>query len=326
VIEEGEELEDPRGSVTSALVNGSIKGDELEGMENASLEDWTERISDIGENAGYSLQVELEESSFDSAEGFEAVSSYRVFARLKDPTTLAAFNSTQNATATVSFEGLEDTLLLLRSQGRYAVQYERCGFDDPAVQVESGNIHSSGTGYGESVVNPGSLSGISDKSEKVLAVDDIDTYDQGEVNNFAGAVSADDNDTSGYTTEYVFDTGDIGDIDENTSLILADGDVWRSSFQKMFTENCYIEVDSAPGIFDRLGGDPEGDEGIVTLVDVRDLPSELQEIDSVVGYVYFTEVGRGELNEIKGVSDEYSWFRIDDHHVNEWNLGPLASG
>jgi len=38
VIEEGEELEDPRASVTSALVNGSIKGDELEGMENASLE------------------------------------------------------------------------------------------------------------------------------------------------------------------------------------------------------------------------------------------------------------------------------------------------
>ncbi len=60
------------------------------------------------------------------------------------------------------------------------------------------------------------------------------------------------------------------------------------------------------------------------MVEVSRLPAELRETESAVGYVYFNGSGYGGLNSVKGVTSEHPWFRLDDHHVDEWNLESLA--
>ncbi len=322
VVETGESLAKPDKNVTSALVNGTISGVELNSKGNASLREWRDRVSDIADRSGYSLEIQLENYSL-SPDDFQINSSYSVFARLKDPATLAQFNVTKNAETSVSISGLEDTMILLRSKGRYVNQYTECSFDKPAEELHTAATHSQGAAHGEAEVNP-SDADVANASEKILVVDDIDSYDTSDVKNFAGAVSRDPNSSSGYDTEYAFDTGSISGIGQNMSLIINQGEVWNSHFRQMFREGCYVSTDRGPGFIDRLENDLVGPGGFATLVDVAELPDELQETESAVGYVYFNGSGYGSLNEIKGVSSEHSWFRLDDHHVDYWDLESLV--
>ncbi len=333
VIKRNRSLASPGENISSALETGKISGEELDSMndpQNASLLDWADRVSDIAADSDYSLDIELLNSSF-NASAFEIRSSFRVFARLQDPVTLANFNRTNSANATISALGLEDPMILLNSDGRYSTQYARCGFDRPANQLYTGGHYSAGAVHGRAAVNPSTpdASSVSDKAEKILVTDDVDNYNVGASSSFAGIVSADDNDTTaGFTTKFIFDTGSISDIEQNMSLILNEEQVWRSSFRQMFRENCYLETSRGPNVIDRLGNQlvsPDG-RGMATMIQVSELPSGLQEIESSVGYVYFNESSGmyGPERNIYGVTSEYSWFRLDDYHVNLWGLGDLA--
>lgn len=328
VIETGNRLVEPGENVSSALVNGSISGVELNSTENASLEDWASRVSDIAARSGYSLDVELSNSSFNGT-GFTVSSSYSVFTRLKDPVTLASFNRTKSAETSVSITGLEDPMILLRSEGRYVSQYSECGFDSPATQLQAGKFYSESEAHGAAEVKP-NVSEVENTSEKVIVMDDVDNYDESDVESFAAAVSAEPNssqDADNYDTTYVFDTGSISGIEENDSLIVNRGEVWSSHFREMFTDNCYLETDRGPGFMDRFANRlvSGNGSGLATLLEVSELPAELQETESAVGYVYFNDSGDyGDLKKVRGVTSEHSWFRIDQHHVTEWGLEGLA--
>lgn len=327
VIENGEPLSKPKANVSEALVNGTLNGEELNGSRDASLSEWSSRVSKIAGRSGYDLEIEVENYSF-SNEEFVIESSFAVFARLKDPSTLAQFNKTSSATSSVSIEGVEDTMILLKSKGRYVSQYSQCDFTDPADILYTGSQNSSGHYHGYAAKKPSDISAVSNKSDKVLVVDDVDSYADAEVNDFGGVVSDDtSSDSDSYTNNYVLGTSSISDIEQNMSLILNNDQVWRSGFREMFNEGCYVPDEDGPDFFDRLEAQTSNDKGtgLATLIDITELPSELQEVDSSVGYVYFNESGDfGSLREIKGVNDEYSWFRIDQDHVNYWDLEDLA--
>lgn len=327
IVLNGNALQNPEKNVSEALENGTLNGEELNGTENASLQDWTSRVRDIADSSGYSLDVRVQNYSFNDT-GFTVQSSFSVFASLRDPTTLTTFNKTESTNTDVSIEGIEDSMLLLRSEGRYLTQYSKCGFSEPAEVLYTGSQNSTGYVHGYASKNPSDISAVPDRSDKIIVVEDIDSYQTSEVNEFEGAVSADPSSNVGqYSTNYVFDTGSIADIDQNTSLILNDQQVWRSDFRRMFKQGCYLPDENGPDVFDRMENKLSNDDGdgLATLIDVSRLPSELRDVDSAVGYVYFDDSGSyGGLKQIKGVSDEYSWFRLDQDHIDEWSLEELA--
>ena len=327
VVLTGDPLKSPEDNISEALANGTIDGEALNGTENASLKDWTSRVRNIADRSGYSLDVQIENYSFNNT-GFTIESSFTVFASLEDPTTLTTFNKTESTNTSISIEGVEDSMLLLRSEGRYLTQYNKCGFSEPAEILYTGTQNSSGHVHGYASKNPSDLSSVSDKSNKILVVDDIDSYQGSQADNFEGIVSSNpSSNTNRYSTNFVFGTTSIADIDQNTSLILNDDQVWRSSFRQMFNQGCYVSDENAPDVFDRMENSlsNDGGEGIATLIDVSRLPSELRDIESAVGYVYFDDSNsHGGLREIKGVTNEYSWFRLDQDHVDRWGLGDLA--
>jgi hypothetical protein len=92
-------------------------------------------------------------------------------------------------------------------------------------------------------------------------------------------------------------------------------------------EGCYIDDPWGPGFLDRLQNRMvSSDGGVATFVNVENLPSELQSTQrSAVGYAYFNQsADYGSLNSVRGVTDEYSWFNLDQDHVDHWGIGELA--
>lgn len=327
IVLNGNELQDAEANVSEALENGTLDGEELNGTEDASLNDWTSRVRDIADSSGYALDIRVQNYSFNDT-GFTVQSSFNVYGSLRDPTSLATFNRTESTVTNVSIEGTEDSMLLLRSQGRYLAQYNQCGFSEPAEVLYTGSQNSSGHVHGYSAKSPTDISTVSGKSDKILVVENIDGYQTSEVNEFEAVVSADSSSNTGqYSTNYVFGTGSIADIDQSQSIILNDGNVWGSNFRQMFNQGCYVPDEDGPDVFDRMENklsNNDGD-GLATLIDVSRLPNELRDINSAVGHVYFDESRSYEsLRDIKGVTDEYSWFRLDQDHVEYWDLEDLA--
>lgn len=323
VIVNNQPLKQPEENVSSALINGTISGENLSGMKDISMEEWVDRVSRIASESSYELEAEVTDYGLNST-GLEVRAQYSVFARLKDPVSLARFNRTEQASTKTSLEGIEDPMITLRSKGRYVSKYSDCGFDEPAENLLTASTHSETYGYGRAAVNPSDAS-VDNASERVLVVDDIDSYDTSEVNDFAAAVSADSNSSSGYNNAYAFDTGTISGIDQNQTLIVDREDVWITRFEEMFSEGCYIPDSDGPGVLDRLENNVTGDgDGLATMIDVSELPSELRKQDSAVAYVYFGEDSYGGVEEIKGVSDEYSWFRLDQQHIDTWDAESLV--
>jgi hypothetical protein len=65
--------------------------------------------------------------------------------------------------------------------------------------------------------------------------------------------------------------------------------------------------------------------GIATVLDVTRLPSALQRSRSAVGYVYFNQTNNyGGSERIEGLTDDYSWFRLDRDHLERWNAEELV--
>lgn len=326
VVEEGKPLSDPEENISEILVNGTLEGENFTTSGNASLSEWEGRVSNIASRSGYSVEIFIENYSFQNG-GFVIDSSFDISARLQDPTTLASFNSSESADVDVSVKGLEDPMLTLRSVGRYTVTIDRCGFDDPADQVLTGSQNSSSTAYGSLVVRPSDISSVSNSGEKIVAVENPDEYSSSDLNSFEGVIAGQTSSSPGdISTTYVLGTGSLGGLEDNQTAVLDSDEVWRTGFAQMFEESCYVPSSRGPDFLDRLGNRLVNDDsdGIATMIDVADLPPELRQTDSAVGFVYFNSSTYGGLNEIKGVSDEYSWFRLDDYHVDRWGVESLV--
>lgn len=325
IIVNNQPLESPEENVSSALVNGTISGENLSSMENVSIEAWADRVSGIASESSYELKVEVRDYGV-NASGLNAESYYRVFARLEDPVSLARFNRTEVARSTTTLEGIEDPMITLQSKARYVSKYKDCEFDSPAETILTASIHSSTYGYGRAEVLPSDMSSVSDPSDKVLVVNDVDNYDSSDVNDFAAVVSEDSNSSSGYTNAYAFDTGSINDIEQNQTLLVDREDIWDMRFNETFSQGCYLSDSKGPDVLDRMENNlsNDGGQGLATMIDVSELPNELSKQDSAVAYVYFSESDYGGLEQIKGVSDRYSWFYLDQEHIDSWGLNQIV--
>ncbi|PSH02396.1 MAG: hypothetical protein BRC26_00755, partial [Nanohaloarchaea archaeon QH_8_44_6] len=247
--------------------------------------------------------------------------------------------------------------------GRYINTYQKCGFSEPAEQILSGNGDTGAT-YGNATIvtdDEADLDAIENKTTKILVTDDLEPYvpDQMDsINQFAGTVSAEpipENAGSGndgpsgtneedYETKYVFNTRTIDPVNEQMRLILYNALVWNSNIREIINKGCYLKstqetgMNPGPGFLERmqneLNAKPEEEKGLSTIIDKLELPSSEREIEaSNVGYVYFNDTGDyGALSRIAGVTGDQAHgnrtymesFRLDQQHINNWNLEDLT--
>lgn len=368
IVETGNETENPTEALRNATVRGVINSYELENTRNATLTDWKERVEEAAGQSKYSLSIEYTDMSVED-DYMQLQGNLTAFLTMKDPVSLARFNSTQKYSSTQRIEGLEDPMILVRSRGRYINTFNSCGFNDPANQLLTGN-GDDGSTYGNATIitddGANLAEVVNNRSEKVLVTDDLEPYipDQMDtINDFAGVVSAEPLPSGGggpggppggggpdgtseedYETKYVFDTGTIAPVNEQMRLILYNDQVWNSNIREVISSGCYMEstetanTPAGPGFLERMDNELTSkageEEGLSTIINKSELPSQLREVEaSNVDYVYFNDTGSyGAVSGIAGVTGgeahgnrEYrESFRLDQEHIEKWNLKGLS--
>ncbi|MFB6202867.1 MAG: hypothetical protein ABEK01_00070 [Candidatus Nanohaloarchaea archaeon] len=357
VAETGNPVSGPE--LAQAILNASISGYQLNETENASLYEWRSRVKEAALSSRYRLYLNY--TDIDFQDSYMKVSAgMNVTSALYDPVSRARFENHPDYHQTVSIEGLEDPMLLMRSEGRYVNTFKTCSFNQPARNLVNGTQYNSGSTYGEAEVrtaDSADLSQINNKSQKILVTDSVAPYvpDQlGSINQFAGLVSAQGVPTGGggppgggqsgtspgdYDTKYIFDTGTIGPVNDGMDLILYDQMVWQSNIRKMVDTGCYMNSTGpqpGPGFLERLNNELQasnGENGLQMIMNKGEIPPQLRRTDeSNVGYVYWSNGGYGPVQSIAGVSGGEAYgdrqyresFRLDQYHIQRWDLGLLA--
>ncbi|MFB6204353.1 MAG: hypothetical protein ABEJ75_01775 [Candidatus Nanohaloarchaea archaeon] len=334
IINTQQPLENPEEQLASIMVNASVNGQELPYMVNASMENWAGRVRNLSRRSDYRLRIRFVSANFSKKTEFVISSELAMWARLEDPRTRAAFNETFHSTKSSSITGLEDPMIRIQTADTYGHFFSRCGFSRPAEQLYTGTVSSGSTVWGEAYVEP-NISRVNDFQSSVLVTSDLAQYNPDSTQQFTGVVAADTVANPGdYNDNYVIGTGSISEIQDNESLILDENEVWNSRFRYMLENSCYMVSSgplNGPGFLDRLQNRlvGTGATGLVSLVNETEAPDAGEDVSNV-DYVYFnSSAAYGPAVSIDGVttgggnSVYYEWFRLDQYHVDHWNLNAL---
>ncbi|MDY6773852.1 MAG: hypothetical protein SVS85_01515, partial [Candidatus Nanohaloarchaea archaeon] len=157
---------------------------------------------------------------------------------------------------------------------------------------------------------------------------------KGIVSEASGGISGDgsticgDADSSGFEA-YVGGASGAAAIRNGTTAVMTEQQVWESHIKKELETGCYFRDPTGPTVFGRLGGRLVKKEGYSpgwgSFLFVPELPSDFQDSSrSSIDYVYFNDSAYGANHRIKGVTDYYSWFKLDQQHVDEWGINALT--
>jgi len=338
MVSEGVTMTQPRENISHATVNASTGQYDLQYMENASMGNWGERIANASDAAGYGLKYSFENQYVEkTGSEFEIRSNITMHSTLRDPSTQTVFNQTSSTATTRSIEGLEDPMLRLQTGDFYGHLYERCGFTDLSQQLGPGTQSSGSLVWGEVSFNP-VIDGSTQYENSVIVSEDLQAnYDPAQTQGFEAAISASEVDNPGdYNDHYLYNVDEAANLDQNQSIVVDGSELYSTRLREMVSRSCYMESDASnlngPDFFERLQNDisPDTDTGLVSLVNKTELQTVNQ--NSNVDYVYFSDDPSqyGNNLEIRGVtfgdsgSDYLGDFRLDQHHVDHWDLNDLA--
>lgn len=346
VVNSGEPVTDPESIIGEAFLNGTIEGNVSDLMDESSFRDWIGKMEAEAAGEGYSINmsVELADLEVDMEEPFVMSFDFLYDLSIRDPDIGVGFNRTDEVFhGRGTIDGVDDPLIVLETAGKRFQGFSRCPAPEPASVAMTGteseyNYTDDGAertwaGGDAAVYNGSDASTIDDRPSTVLVTDDLCTYDPAVLDEFAGVVSeatTDGQDVCGSGDEI---DGYIGGINDHTAV--ADGhdvvmnqeDVWVNNIPDRIASRCFFPDDDGPSFLDRLAGEYQGTgNGLASFLDVPNLPPEVQQENvSAVDHVYFDDsTDYGPVHRIKGVSEDEEWFRLDDDHVDAWDLGDLT--
>ena len=331
VLGEEEPLQGSEEAIEEAFLNGTINGTESALMENSTIKNWILSAEEVANSSNFEGEIEL--NNFElipSGEVLKVNVSYNIY--LRDHRVESVFDVNKSYLIDLSYEEIEDSLIYFRSKGSYGSSYKFTNFSKRAYNALNGSNYYYNTSKnwtsGRAVVGPTDLNSVSDKEEKILVAEDPCVYNTTKLNMFQGVLSEDsmgcDLDIS-----YIENIGSFQDVFmDDMVLVMDDNEVWVNNILDEMRNNLYFvdPVGEAPTFLDRLENNSLGIEdsgGIARFLEVSSLPSELQKTDSAVDYKYWNGESN-QLYKIKGVSDHRTWFRLDEEHVEAWNITELA--
>lgn len=343
-----EPLPDGEAAVVSAFRNGTVNGTAQPLMRDADIQAWISGMEDQAAATGYTVRITVPSVSVEPRESATIAVNATYNITLRDPVTDTRFRRTVIHDRTVELTNITDPLLLLETNGRYSHGFRTCTFPDPAEQHATGTEkHYTGQNWtaGEAVVRPanGQVTNVSGRSSKVLVVDDVCAYSdatiQDDLSDFAGVVSAASGAIAGDGSTICGDANSAGldayiggasgatAIAPSSRAVMNQDQLWQNNVHTALETGCYLDDADGPTVFDRIEGrlsKTGTGAGWASLVFVPDLPSDFQDASrSAVDHVYFDDGGTSNRH-LRGVSGDYPWFRIDQDHIDAWNVNALA--
>jgi len=343
IIDSGVSINSPKSFLEELIHEGTFNSTDSIVMENSAITDWISKIEGLSLSSDYlfsmnNLILELEETTFP----FIRVNCTENIS-LEDPKSGSTFHEFFSIVKNVNISGIEDPLYFLRTNGKKTRAFKQCDNSFRASNIGSGSqyIYSdSNWTYGTSALflNNEDVSLTQSKGSKIAFVNDLCEYNASQIpylETFKGIVSETSVDlgnpcgTSISLDNFVGNVQDLNKtvLKDNLTIVLTSNEVWINNILDEVQNSCYFYTSRGPSFFERMGNKlicTNCVGGVGSFLKINDLPTELQKTSSSLDYVYWNESAYGALNRIKGVTNELSWFRLDQFHVNLWNVESLT--
>jgi hypothetical protein len=342
ISDKGKIYENAENFVKELTIFGTLNGTLNPVMENASLIYWSSKIKDIALNSNYDLNIVFTNFSLEMENfSLRAIITTNFF--LNDSSTLSFFNYTKPYEARISIEGLEDPLILINSFGRDINTFQKCNYTYHAKKVNSGSqftyLQNNWTS-GKAIItnNPAS---ISNRSGNIAVTSNICSFSPKNLSaleDFEGIITEEELDIQNPCGRNAINlknfiggaTNSINLIKNNSWIVMNKYDVWENNIKDELEKRCYFIEFEAPTFFDRVENKLNKSQrysnfhGLASFIKISDLPSELRYEKSAIDYIYYSNTSFGQNFKIKGVSNLYPWFLMDEKHVNQSGIRDLA--
>ena len=321
-------------------------GNELIHMENATLPYWMDKIGAECTRKGFDVNITIQDFEIKPYDSWNLLSNTNITINITDQHGVAKISRNLTINKLISIEYLKDPLYPLNTSKRASNTIIKSPYANENFTqfLVNGDGSKDGWEFGTSILidnaHKDSITGVTDKENKILVTDDLNGFNLGEVNNFKSLVAENDI-IPGITITFVVNaTGAMNSIPNNT-IILVDSDdeeVWNiENLRKHVTgeevENSYyLSSLNGPSFLDRLEGSltcnycsPTEKIGLESFVNktyllIRDI--EVDQTKANIDYIYFSD-NSPTSKRVKGL---YPLFKIDneDSHQEIYNVSDIV--
>jgi hypothetical protein len=336
IIISGSPLTDADEVIEELILEGTFNGTQEFLMENSTLADWSERMSEIGDIKGYYLNttfLNLEVKPYDS---FNLLVESDLRLNITDKNDIALIARNATISQIVSISEFEDVLYPLNTNGMVTQKIEETTTKGNFTQLLDTGMGNNSWVRGLTLFLAGDYStaeNYPNKSTKILVIDDPTQMSTSIVNEYMGLIS-DDQPSDGTNIPYVYGLINLSTIPNNTKVLL-DGEEGKVWYIEDFVEHIvkgYYSSGDGPSFLDRLEGKfyvqskylsqasrPIGLESFVNKTNMLAHQLDIEDEKTNVDYLYFSNTSYPG-SPVKSVD---GYFRIDSNHSINYGVDQI---
>lgn len=240
-ISGGEFISDANETIAAYMINGSAGLTEDPIMEDSTVKDWASSLNGIGSEKRMDVNIDIKSVKISTASAFGINAEGNITLYAYDPLTKTRYNKTALLEKEISIAYLEDTYILLKSNGTYSNQFTACG------NIRGGSYGNEWL-YARSYISSASnFSNVSGKADLVLITDTL--ANKTGYGGFKAIVTENASDVP-VSQDYLFGADSAASAaKDNAYVVLSKNTLWITN-----NTACYFESPSGPSFLDRLEG------------------------------------------------------------------------
>ena len=210
----------------------------------------------------------------------------------------------------------------MQSNGYLIRKFNKCSHSERLGLVDAGDPHNFIWNFTTAYVTIDIDD--SEASDRIFVAGNRDGLDTADLNSFKALVFEDVVETSDLTAPVIESVSSaLVNAQENDYFVLinSSGEVWFNNIYPEIESKCYFEDLDAPSFLDRFECSSSLSSeynvtsyGVASFVDLRLLPQSMRFNRTAIDYLYFSD-HLGGINRFMGVSNELSWFMLDNNHI-----------
>lgn len=322
IIETGSYSDDVVADIEELMVTGELNGQQKPVMENSTLEEWGQKIDDLAQLVGADFSVSFGTIIINQSSPWTIDVYTNAVINLTDQRRMASWCYNKTLHTSVDIDGFEDPTYAIKTYAKVHRTINPTPYQNFTTLLKTGSSGSS-YAYGNVVyvATEAEASALANKSETILAAEDVSTWSDALLNQFLGLVSEDL--PANITTAYI----KVSDYSGLPSNILLDGGekkIWDiENLRNQYYQPHYKASTSAPSFLQRLAGNfsssPYGIESFVDKIEISSAGVAVFDNATNVDYLYWFDTPGDD--QIKGMPDSF-W--LDNAHVDDYDCAGIT--
>ncbi len=302
IITSGNPLTEADKTLKELILFGSIDGEEQVLMENATINNWLQKVNIVGKEKGYDINIKIESFSIKPYDSFNLIAEGTAWINISDQNGLAAINRKYNFSKKISVENFEDPLYPLNTNSKATKIIKKSKYENNFTQLV---LSCQGFGqwkYGLSFVSNdiNEINNAANKSQKILVTRNLSLISSDIANQYLAVIA--ENDESSVFVSKIVNCSSINSVPSNTSLLIdaENGKVWIiENLIDHYNKGYYSPSLNGPSFLDRLEGKLFSQEKY------KSLSSNIIGMESFVNKDYFDSI---EIPVMEDTNVDYLYF------------------